>query len=65
MSLTENQQKEVAKITQSKGQLEASINKVEDYLSREEFEDYCDAITTCTSYMLKITKRIKGNVKQS
>ena len=53
--------KALQSIVQSKGQLEASINKVEDHLNREEFEEYCDAMATCTTYMTKIQKRIKDS----
>lgn len=55
----EEKRKILQQVAQSKGQLEASINKVEEYLNREEFEDYCDAMATCTTYMTKIQKRIK------
>lgn len=60
-NLNENQQKDIASLNQYKGQLEASINKVEEYLDRDEFEDYCDAMATCTAYILKINKRIKDS----
>ena len=55
----EEKRKILQQVAQSKGQLEASINKVEEYLNREEFEDYCDAMATCTTYITKIQKRIK------
>ena len=55
----EEKRKIQQQVAQSKGQLEASINKVEEHLNREEFEDYCDAMATCTTYMTKIQKRIK------
>ena len=55
----EEKRKIQQQVAQSKGQLEASINKVEEYLNREEFEDYCDAMATCTTYITKIQKRIK------
>lgn len=55
----EDKARQIQIITQSKGQLEASVTKVEPHLIREEFEEYCDALSTCTAYMLKIQKRIK------
>lgn len=48
-------------IQQTKGQLEASINKVEPFLSKEEFEDYCDNLYTCVTYLKKIEARIKNS----
>lgn len=47
-------------IQQAKGQLEASVAKVEPYLTREEFEDYCDNLYTCAAYLTKIKSRIKN-----
>lgn len=56
----QTQDKQVNLITQSKGQLEASINKVLPYLTDDEFRDYNDAIYTAVGYMQLILKRIKG-----
>ena len=57
----EERQKEIIKIQQSKGQLLASIEKIEDYLSLEDFKDYCDAIytaVTCQDIVLKAIKSL-------
>lgn len=51
--------KEVVIIKQSKGQLEASIQKVEPYLDIEEFKDYCDSVHTCLAYQDTIIKKLK------
>ena len=55
----EEKEKELLILTQSKGQLEASINKVEKFLTKEEFADYCDNLYTCVAYNQKIQKSIK------
>lgn len=59
LNTEEEKKKALSIIVQSKGQLEASINKVEEHLDREEFEEYCDAMATCTTYLNKIQRRIK------
>ena len=51
--------KQVQILTQSTGQLKASINKVEDYLSDEEFKDYCDHIYSAVAYQNLISKKIR------
>ena len=51
--------KQVQIITQSTGQLKASINKVVDHLSDEEFKDYCDHIYSAVTYQDLISKRIR------
>ena len=56
----EERQKEIVKIQQSKGQLLASIEKVEKYLPLENFKDYCDAIYTAVVYQDIILKAIKS-----
>ena len=56
----EERQKEIVKIQQSKGQLLASIEKVEKYLPLEAFKDYCDAIYTAVAYQDVILKAIKS-----
>ena len=61
----EERQKEIVKIQQSKGQLLASIEKVEKYLPLEEFKDYCDAIYTAVAYMQKIQKQIKDSNEEN
>ena len=55
----EERQKEIVKVQQSKGQLLASIEKVEKYLPLEDFKDYCDAIYTAVAYQDVILKAIK------
>ena len=66
----EERQKEIVKIQQNKKQLLANIEKVEKYLSLEDFKDYCDAIYTAIAYQDVILKAIKstdtqGNVSGS
>ena len=60
----EERQKEITKFQQSKGQLLASIEKIEDYLSLEDFKDYCDAIYTAVAYQDVISKAIKSTDKE-
>ena len=60
----EERQKEIIKFQQSKGQLLASIEKIEDYLSLEDFKDYCDAIYTAVAYQDVISKAIKSQIKE-
>ena len=55
----EERQKEIIKFQQSKGQLLASIEKIEKYLPLEDFKDYCDAIYTAVAYQDVILKAIK------
>ena len=45
-----------AQVLQIIGQLEASINKVEPYLSTEDFRDYCDNAYTMIAYWKKQIK---------
>lgn len=61
----EERQKEIVKIQQSKGNLLASIEKVEKYLPLEEFKDYCDAIYTVVAYQDVILKVIKSPNKKA
>ena len=56
----EERQKEIIKFQQSKGQLLASIEKIEDYLPLEDFKDYCDTIYTAVAYQDKILKLLKS-----
>ena len=60
----EERQKEIVKIQQSKGQLLASIEKVEKYLPLEDFKDYCDSIYTAVAYQDVILKAIKSPDKE-
>ena len=60
----EERQKEIVKVQQSKGQLLASIEKVEKYLPLEDFKDYCDAIYTAVAYQDVILKAIKSPDKE-
>lgn len=48
-------------IKQVIGQQEASIVKVESYLTDEEFREYCDAIATTTTTLKCILKKVKEN----
>ena len=43
-------------INQQIGQIEASIEKIEPYLNREEFADYCDNAYTMIAYWAKQAK---------
>lgn len=60
----EERQKEIVKFQQSKGQLLASIEKIEKYLPLEDFKDYCDAIYTAVTYQDVILKAIKFSDKK-
>ena len=60
----EEKQKEIIKFQQSKGQLLASIEKIENYLPLEDFKDYCDAIYTAVAYQDKILKLLKSPDKK-
>ena len=60
----EERQKEIVKVQQSKGQLLASIEKVEKYLPLEDFKDYCDAIYTAVAYQDIICLLINCNNEQ-
>jgi hypothetical protein len=46
-------------IKQVIGQQEASIDKVEDFLTDEEFKEYCDAIAVTVTYWRLILKKKK------
>lgn len=61
----EERQKEITKFQQSKGQLLASIEKIEDYLSLEDFKDYCDAIYTAVAQQDIILKLLKSPDKKA
>ena len=60
----EEKQKEIIKFQQSKGQLLASIEKIENYLPLEDFKDYCDAIYTAVAYQDTILKLLKSPDKK-
>ena len=60
----EERQKEIIKIQQSKGQLLASIEKIENYLPLEDFKDYCDTIYTAVAYQDTILKLLKSPDKK-
>lgn len=49
----------VIQIKQTIGQLEASINKIEDRISLEEFKDYCDGIRISITYWQVELKKLK------
>ena len=59
----DEKQKEI--IQQSRGQLLASIEKVEKYLPLEDFKDYCDAVYTAVAYQDVILKAIKSPDKEA
>lgn len=61
---TEERQKEITKFQQSKGQLLASIEKIEKYLPLEDFKDYCDSIYTAVAYQDVVLKAIKSPDKE-
>ena len=61
----EEKQKEIIKFQQSKGQLLASIEKIEKYLPLEDFKDYCDSIYTAVAYQDVILKAIKFPDKET
>lgn len=42
------------------GQIESSIDTVEEHLNDEEFHDFCDAVGTLTAYLKLIKKRYKA-----
>jgi hypothetical protein len=46
------------------GQLESSIDKVEDFLSDEDFKDYCDSIYTSITHLRVILKSVKQKQNQ-
>lgn len=60
----EERQKEIVKFQQSKGQLLASIEKIEKYLPLEDFKDYCDSIYTAVAYQDVVLKVIKSPDKK-
>ena len=60
----EERQKEITKFQQSKGQLLASIEKIEKYLPLEDFKDYCDSIYTAVAYQDVVLKVIKSPDKE-
>ena len=62
--IKEERQKEITKFQQSKGQLLASIEKIEKYLPLEDFKDYCDSIYTAVAYQDVVLKAIKSPDKE-
>lgn len=55
---TEQKQKELLKLKQTKGQLEASIAKVEPHLKEEEFKDYNDYLYSALAFLSIAIKRL-------
>lgn len=55
---TEQKQKEILKLKQSKGQLEASIAKLEPYLQEHEFKDYNDYLYSAITFITIAIKRL-------
>lgn len=49
----------LSKIENRKAQLQESIIEVEPFLTQDEFNDYCDAISTCDTYLNLIKNRKK------
>jgi len=47
------------KIKQTIGQLDASIDKAEEYLNNEEFREYCDSIATAITHWRCILKIVR------
>ena len=43
-------------INQQIGQIEASIEKIEPYLNKEQFQEYCDSACTMMVYWAKQAK---------
>ena len=43
-------------INQQIGQIEASIEKIEPYLNKEQFQEYCDSAYTIVAYWKKQIK---------
>jgi hypothetical protein len=43
------------------GQIQATQFEVEDSLTDEEFQDYCDAATTCIQYLKDIQNKLPKN----
>ena len=60
----EERQKEIVKFQQSKGQLLASIEKVEEHLNSQDFKDYCDYIYSAVAHIDTIIKKIKHPDKE-
>ena len=60
----EERQKEIVKFQQSKGQLLASIEKVEEHLNSQDFKDYCDYIYSAVAHIDTIIKNIKHPDKE-
>ena len=48
-------------INQQIGQIEASIEKIEPYLTQEEFVDYCENACTIIAYWKKLLKSSKNS----
>lgn len=46
-------------IKQIIGQLDSSIDKIEDYLSESEFQDYCDSTYSAIAHWRVVLKSIK------
>ena len=61
----EERQKEITKFQQSKGQLLASIEKIENYLPLEDFKDYFDSIYTAVAHQDIILKLLKSPDKEA
>ena len=46
------------------GQLESSIDTVEDFLSEEDFKDYCDSIYTSVAHLRVVIRNINQDNKE-
>lgn len=41
------------------GQIRGSINKIEPFLDKEQFEEYCDAVYTLAAYWRIVENKLK------
>jgi len=53
-----------AQVLQIIGQLEASINKVEPYLSTEDFRDYCDSTYSSIAMWRVVLKKVRTAIEK-
>ena len=64
MAGIEETSKKLLKFQQSKGQLLASIEKVEEHLDSQDFKDFCDYIYSAVAHIDTIIKKIKNPDKE-
>lgn len=41
-------------------QFNSSIKEIEEYLSKEDFEEYCDSVSTCIALLNKVKTKLKS-----